>query len=111
MTTVRSNGHGPSVASSYREAHAQRAHFLALEAERRYRARAAELVDVKAVQRAQRTMARRVRRVILAVPDRVAARLAALDDQHAIGQLITTELHAALSALANEAGRGEGRRG
>lgn len=62
-----------------------------------------EVGNIEEMQREAATLARSLRDSVLAVPDRVAGRIASMSDQHAIRELISGELKTALRALREAA--------
>lgn len=81
------------------ESQARREHY---QAERQRVAALKERQEVGNIQEMQReaaTLGRSLRDSVLAVPDRVAGRVASMNDQHAIRELISGELKTALRAL------------
>ena len=91
-----------STAQRYQLARAQneenKAQLSSLELE----ARAGSLASVDHMKKAAFECARRVRDRLLALPDRLAARLAATDDPAAVHELLTSELEGALQSIGQE---------
>lgn len=72
-------------------------------AEMRERQRAGELVEIAAVHLAYTTLAAQLRAALERIPDKLAPRLAAESDEHAIHALLTVELDQALADMARSA--------
>lgn len=72
-------------------------------AEMRERQKAGELVELAKVHLAYTTLAAQLRAALERIPDKLAPRLAAESDEHAVHQLLTGELDQALLDMANSA--------
>jgi phage terminase Nu1 subunit (DNA packaging protein) len=81
---------------SFQQARTRREHFAALNEQLKYDRELGTLVDAAGVQRACKTAARLVRDNLLAIPDRIAAELAADADPRSVRAILHRHLSAAL---------------
>lgn len=84
-------------------ARAKREHHEANIAELRERQKAGELVELQQVQMAYTTLAAQLRAALERLPDKLAPRLAAESDEHAVHVLLMTGLDTALMDMAKTA--------
>lgn len=84
-------------------ARAKREHHEANIAEMRERQKAGELVELQQVHLAYTTLAAQLRAALERIPDKLAPRLAAEADEHAVHTLLLAELDAALMDMAKTA--------
>jgi hypothetical protein len=88
---------------------AKREHHEANIAEMRERQRSGELVELADVHLAYTTLAAQFRAALERIPDKIAPRLAAESDEHAIHTLLLTELDQAMLDMATTAAQLPGR--
>lgn len=86
----------PAGAGSFQKARTLREHYAALNERIKYERELATLVDAAGVQRACKTAARLIRDNLLAIPDRVAAELAAEQDPKTVQDTLQHHIRAAL---------------
>lgn len=84
-------------------ARAKREHHEANIAEMRERQKAGELVELQQVHLAYTTLAAQLRSALERIPDKLAPRLAAESDEHAVHLLLMSELDSALMDMARTA--------
>lgn len=84
-------------------ARAKREHHEANIAEMRERQKAGELVELQQVRLAYTTLAAQLRSALERIPDKLAPRLAAESDEHAVHLLLMSELDSALMDMARTA--------
>jgi hypothetical protein len=82
---------------TYAEAKTLKENYAAKTAELDYKVKTKSLVDAKEVEKAAFDVGRKLRDNMLAVPDRVAALVAAETDRHKIHKMITEEITIALN--------------
>jgi hypothetical protein len=82
---------------------AKREHHEANIAEMRERQKAGELVELAQVHLAYTTLAAQLRSALERIPDKIAPRLAAETDEHAVHTLLLAELDQALADMATTA--------
>lgn len=99
---VHGPGQGAPAASASMSWREREVKARALKLELEVRQRAGDLVQVEAVRREWFKAARAVRDSLLAIPDRVAADLAADDDPHRVRVALDVELREALEDLSRE---------
>lgn len=87
----------------YLDARAQREVYAALEAQRQYEEACGQLIDANAAARALTTATANMRLVLEAIPDRLAARVAAEADESACAALLESAVGDALQALQDVA--------
>jgi phage terminase Nu1 subunit (DNA packaging protein) len=86
----------------YAKNRANREKFQAKTEELKYRKQAGELVEKDIVIREAVEMAKKTKDAVLAVPARVAAQLAAMNDRHKVEMYLESELREALRGVSNE---------
>lgn len=103
---AETNGHHSPSAPVLAKAQAMRVTFLAKTAELDFLAKSGALVPADKVTIEAFRVARTVRDAVLNIPARIAAQLAALDEERACHDLLMAELTSALRELSDAGGRG-----